>query len=171
VVITTKKGSRESKLKISYDGSFAYTGKPDYDYQHKMGNALFLKNVQEMFDQYSTVYPYETVKNSVSGLVNGFNPLVLPHERIMYRYQNNEIGAAERDQALAQLMVSDGRKDYEKYFMSNKLMTRHTLSFSGGSDKQNFYLSLGYVGDQGISKDWQDRVRSMPDRNTLWLLG
>ena len=30
VVITTKKGSRESKLKISYDGSFAYTGKPDY---------------------------------------------------------------------------------------------------------------------------------------------
>lgn len=158
VVITTKKGSRESKLKISYDGSFAYTGKPDYDYQHKMGNALFLKNVQEMFDQYSTVYPYETVKNSVSGLVNGFNPLVLPHERIMYRYQNNEIGAAERDQALAQLMVSDGRKDYEKYFMSNKLMTRHTLSFSGGSDKQNFYLSLGYVGDQGISKDWQDRV-------------
>ena len=43
VVITTKKGSRESKLKISYDGSFAYTGKPDYDYQHKMGNALFLK--------------------------------------------------------------------------------------------------------------------------------
>ena len=45
MVITTKKGTKASRLKISYDGSFAYTGKPDYGYQRKMSTAMFLKNV------------------------------------------------------------------------------------------------------------------------------
>lgn len=157
MVITTKKGTKASRLKISYDGSFAYTGKPDYGYQRKMSTAMFLKNAQEMFDQYSSVYSYEDVKNSVVGLTT-YNPVVYPHERLMYQCLNKEISATERDQAFARLIASNGRKAYEKNFMSNKLMIRHSISFSGGSERQNFYLSLGYVGDQGISKDWQDRI-------------
>ena len=157
MVITTKKGAKASRLQISYDGSFAYTGKPDYGYQRKMSTAMFLKNAQEMFDQYSSVYSYENVKSSVVGLTT-FNPVIYPHERLMYQYLNNEISESERDQAFARLIASNGRKKYEKYFMSNKLMTRHSISFTGGSERQNFYFSLGYVGDQGISKDWQDRI-------------
>ena len=88
---------------------------------------MFLKNAQEMFDQYSSVYSYENVKSSVVGLTT-FNPVIYPHERLMYQYLNNEISETERDQAFARLIASNGRKKYEKYFMSNKLMTRHSVS-------------------------------------------
>lgn len=157
VVITTKSGTRGSRLSLSYDGSFAFTGKPDYDYQHKMSNAMFLKNAQEMFDQYSDTFTYDKVQTSVAGLVTN-NPVIMPHERIMYRYKNGELSAAERDAAFSALLAADGRKDYEHHFMSDKLMTRHTISLSGGSDRQDFYLSLGYVGKQGTARDWGNAV-------------
>ena len=157
VVITTKGGSRKQDLRIAYDGSFTWMGKPDYDYLDRMDGETFLRNAQEMFDQYAPLYPYADVQTSLVGIPSRNNPVVFPHERLMYQALNCEISEAERDAALQQLMRQNGRKDYENHFLSNKLMTRHNVSFSGGMDKMSYYLSLGYVGDQGTEKDWANR--------------
>lgn len=172
VVITTKKGSNSGKLRVSYNGSFAYTGKPDYSYMNKMDNEMFMRNAQEMFDQYASVYPYSQAQTGTNGLSIHNNPVIMPHERLMYQCFNGEITTAERDAALQQLMRQNGRKDYEKHFMSDKFMTRHTISLSGGNDKSTYYLSLGYVGNQGIAKDKDNRftVNAKEDFNlTKWL--
>lgn len=159
VVITTKKGKKSDKVQISYNGSFTYTGKPDYSYQQKMDGEMFMRNAQEMFEQYKNTYTYDRAQTEKAGLNGNINtnPIVMPHERILYRYANGEISASERDTSLAQLISQDGRKDYEKYFVSDKLSTRHSISFSSGNQKASYYLSLGYVGNQGDVKDWSDR--------------
>lgn len=159
VVIVTKKGKKTDKLQISYNGSFTYTGKPDYSYQKMMSGETFMKNAQEMFDQYKDSYTYTRVKTEMAGLNgNGFsNPIIMPHERILYRYANGEISSSEKDNELAKLISQDGRKDYEKYFVSDRLSTRHSISLSNGNQKASYYLSLGYVGNQGSAKDKSNR--------------
>ncbi len=159
VVITTKNGKKSDKVRISYNGSYTHFGKPDYSYQKMMDGDLFMKNAQEMFDQYKDTYTYEQVKTGSASLVGNNNQyaVVMPHERIMYQYANGEISQAQRDAALQYLIAQNGRKDYEDHFMSNKMMTRHSLSLSSGTDKASHYISLGYVGDKGTEKNWSDR--------------
>ena len=157
VVITTKKGKKSDKIHVTYNGSFTYTGKPDYSYQKMMDGETFMRNAQEMFDQYKDTYAYEQVQTGTVGLNKNVYPIIVPHEHVMYQYAVGEINQSQRDAALQQLISQDGRKDYEENFMSNQLMTRHSLSLSSGTDKASHYLSLGYVGNQGTAKDWSDR--------------
>ena len=91
VVITTKGGSRKQDLRIAYDGSFTWMGKPDYDYLDRMDGETFLRNAQEMFDQYAPLYPYADVQTSLVGIPSRNNPVVFPHERLMYHGLNCEL--------------------------------------------------------------------------------
>lgn len=163
IVITTKKGSNNSRVKVSYSGSITTYGMPDYDYYNYMDGATFMKNAQEMFDAYSDVFSYNTVKMSTSGTsanacYHSQTPVIWPHERLMYQYKNGEITKEQRDAGLAQLLTNDGRAQFEDTFMSNKYFTQHNVNVSGGNDKTKYYLSLGYKGDQGSYKDWSNRI-------------
>lgn len=176
VVITTTKGTRNQKLKVSYDGSFTWIGMPDYDYLDLMDGKTFMKNALEMFEEYSRQYDYNTVKTTAQGISSGstytYNPIVFPHEIAMYRYLNQEITLKQRDAELARLIALDGRKSYEDNFMSNKLFTKHSLNFQGGGDKHTYYISLGYLGEQGNYQEWNDRfsINSRQDLQlTPWL--
>lgn len=157
IVITTKKGNRSEKISVSYNGSFTYTGKPDYSYQKMMSSEMFMDNAQEMFDQYSSVYTYDNVKTGVGGLSTNVNPVIMPHERLMFQYAIGEITAEQKAVGLKALINQNGRKSYEDNFMSDKFMIRHSVSLSGGSKKSDYYLSLSYVADQGINKDWSNK--------------
>ncbi|MDR0296112.1 MAG: carboxypeptidase-like regulatory domain-containing protein, partial [Prevotellaceae bacterium] len=157
VVISTKKGQRNQALKITYDGSFSFIGKPDYGYQNKMSGEMFMKNAIELFDAYSQVWDYNRVKTSNQGLGSGL-PIVFPHEVPLYRHAAGEISATERDAALAQLIAQNGRHSFEDNFMSNKLFTQHSLIFNGGGEKHTYYVSVNYRGDQGSYKDWSNRI-------------
>lgn len=172
VVISTKKGTDNGKINVSYKGSFSYSGMPDYEYLNKMDNELFLKNASEMFDIYSKDYSYNNVKTSINGLTTHSNPVIMPHERIMYRYLNGEITESDKQNQLAALALQNGRDDYEEYFMSNKHSTRHSIAMSGGSKKASYYLSLGYTGNNGYNKD-NSKLFSFNTKNiinfTKWL--
>ena len=164
IVIKTKVGARNSKVHVSYNGSYTFTGKPDYGYLKMMDNETFMKNAKEVFDIYSEdfSYTYDMVSQYSGVTSHGFtyldNPIVFPHERLMYQLKDGRISQSEYDAGIKQLLSQDGRKSYEDNMMSDKMMTRHNISLSGGSAKQAFYLSLGYVGDQGISKDKTNRI-------------
>jgi TonB-dependent SusC/RagA subfamily outer membrane receptor len=163
IVITTKKGNNNSRVKVSYNGSITSFGYPDYDYYDYMDGETFMKNAQEMFDVYSDTFPYETVKMSTSGAsatgcYHSQTPVIWPHERLMYQYKNGDITKEQRDAGLAQLIANDGRAQFEDAFMSNTFFTQHNVNVSGGNEKSRYYLSLGYKGDQGSYKDWNNRI-------------
>lgn len=156
IVITTKKGEK-GRMKVTYNGSFTYTGKPDYDYMNLMDSGSFLRNAEEMFDSYSQIYDYNSVTTTIAGLSNAYNPIILPHERILYMAKAGEISSDEKLRALNALSGRNGRKDYEKYFVSDKWMTRHSVSLNGATDRASYYMSVGYVGMQGTEKDYDNK--------------
>lgn len=166
VVISTKRGAQNQKVKVSYSGSYTWYSKPDYDYYHYMDGATFLRNAQEMFDEYSEVYSYDRVQNSVASeagathdlCYNSYVPVVYPHEVPMYEYKEGLISLGERDARLAALAGMDGRGQYEDYFMSDKWYTQHNVSLRGGSDKHTYFLSLTYKGDRETNKDWENKI-------------
>lgn len=158
VVITTKTGSGSKKLTISYNGSFTYKGKPIYSYQDQMTSADFIKTATEIFDP--NTYSWDEINKSAYGIAGGTYATVFPHELPLYQYYLGQISLAERDAALSKLAAQDGRTDYEKYFMSNAFLTNHSLSFSGSSDRNSYYVSLEYQGNQGIEKDHTNEYKA-----------
>lgn len=156
IVMTTKTGTTSGKLTVSYNGSFTFKGRPDYSYQDMMTAAEFINAASEVFDPYT--YPYEDVSTSTWGISANF-PVVYPHEIPMYRYFSGEISYADREAALNALASRDGRKSYEKYMMSNAFLTSHSVSFSGGNDRNSYYASLEYQGEQGSYKDMTDEYK------------
>jgi TonB-linked SusC/RagA family outer membrane protein len=164
IVISTKRGENNQKVKVSYNGSYTFYGIPDYGYYNYMDGATFMKNAQEMFDEYSNTYTYNMVQSSANSgashnlCYNGYSPVIWPHEVPMYQYKEGIISQSQRDAQLNKLIGQKGRKQYEDYFMSNKMFTQHNVSLCGGSAKHTYFISLTYKGDQGTSKDWTNKV-------------
>jgi len=170
VVISTKHGTNDRKLKISYDGSVTYKGKPDYSYNDLMSSDMFIKNIKEIFDP--DTYSWNSVTSTVDGLTGYYNPVVFPHEQPFYDFLNGTISQSERDAELSKLASQDYRSQYEKYFMSNAYFTNHAVSFSGGGNHYTYYGSLSYKGNKGINKDMSNKyalnLRQVFDM-TKWL--
>lgn len=157
IVVTTKTGSSSKKLSIAYNGGFTFKGKPDYSYQDLMSSKEFIAAVSAAFDPQT--YKWEDINKSTYGLSRGEYRVVLPHETALYKYFRGEISLAQRDEILNELASRDGRKEYEKYFMSNSFLNTHSLSFSGGNEKTSFYASLEYQRDKGAYRDYTDDYR------------
>ena len=155
IVVTTRKG-KAGDLRISYNGSFTYKGKPDWSYMDRMTSEQFIKTAVEVFDPQT--YRWSDVQNNTYGTGNNYK-VIWPHEEPLYRYYLGEISLDERDAVLQALGEVNGRKEYEKYFMSNAYLMNHSLSFSGGSEKNSFYVSLENQRTQGTGRDTEDEYR------------
>ena len=155
IVVTTRKG-KAGDLKICYNGSFTFKGKPDYSYMDMMTSEEFIQTAIEVFDPQT--YKWSDVQNNTYGTGNDYR-IILPHEYPLYQYYLGEISIDQRDAALSALAGTNGRKEYEKYFMSNAYLMNHSVSFSGGSEKSNFYVSLENQRTQGTGKDIEDEYR------------
>ncbi len=156
MVITTKTGTDNGRLSISYNGSYTFKGKPSYSYQDMMTSADFIRTATEVFDP--DTYTWADINRTTFGSSSNF-PVVHPHEDALYRYFMGEISTAEKDAILSRLSGSDGRKEYEKYFMSNSFLTNHSLSLSGGNGRNSYYASLEYQREQGTSQDLSDEYK------------
>ena len=155
IVVTTRKGSA-GDLRINYNGSFTFKGKPDWKYLDLMTSEQFINTAVEVFDPQT--YKWSDVQNNTYGIGNDYR-VVYPHEDALYRYYLGEITMDERDARLNALRAVNGRKEYEKYFMSNAFLMNHSVSFSGGTEKNSFYVSIENQRDRGTNKDTSDEYR------------
>ena len=156
IVVTTKKGNGSGGLRINYNGSFTYKGKPDWSYMDRMTSEQFIQTAIEVFDPQT--YKWSVINESTYGTGAPYK-VVYPHEYPLYRYYMGEISLAERDEMLSELTSVDGRKQYEKYFMSNAFLMNHSLSFSGGAEKNSFYVSFEAQTEQGSYRNKQNEYR------------
>jgi TonB-linked SusC/RagA family outer membrane protein len=134
ILITTRKGSK-GKLKVSYDGYFGFGQKTGF---YEMLNAREYVDFKNM-----------AVKNRYgTDLVSG-----LPSAT----FRKSEYG----DKAF-NLMTKPGGgyydSDWSKSAFRNGMTHSHTLSFSGGNDLVQYYISANYMDKEGIVKgDKYDR--------------
>lgn len=150
IVVTTKKGMRGRKIEVNYDGTFTHNGTPNHDYLKYMSSEMFIKNIKEIFDP--NYYTWNTVTTTTNGLVVWPQPVVFPHEQILYDHNRGLISEQEMNQRLNTLASQNNRGQIEKYLMSSNFRTNHSLSVSGGGEKYSFYGSALYSFDQNNTR-------------------
>lgn len=134
VVITTKRGTTDSKVDISYNYSCQFQGKPDFDYLDNM-------NAKEYVDFYANnVYdPNYNYGNQINNFTN-----INQVERILYEEQMGNYTSEEAYVLLNRLRGSDNQNQIEDYLYRTKVVNTHNINIKGGNENNQYYYSLSY---------------------------
>lgn len=150
IVITTKKGSNNEKLRLQYDGFVNFQGKPDFDYMPVLNSRQFIQAYQEVFalqdagnpKPYAVEYPW----NNITAYTGIANTGVAPHEVILYNQYRGIITPAQAQASLDSLASLNNVDQIKDLWYRNAVLTNHSLSLSGGGKVHSFYGSLAYTG-------------------------
>ncbi len=142
IVITTKHGRLDQKLKVNYDGFISFRGKPDLNYFPVLNSRQFIQAAKDVFDPIT--YPY----NSAAAYTNLGSSGMPPHESILYRQYRGFISDARAASMLDSLASINNVGQIRDLWYRNSVLMHHTISLSGGGDKYSFYGSMAYTDDQ-----------------------
>lgn len=148
VVITTKKG-KGRKISISFDTKVGVNSRavPEYDIITNPGE-FYEAYYERLKLDYRHITPTATDADAsayaIANLITGDRGLVYN----IYNVANDQIidPATGKIRAGARLLYSD---DWQRAIFKNRIRQEHSLSVSGGSEKLDAYLSLGYLNDMG----------------------
>lgn len=143
VVISTKKGKAQ-QLRISYSGNVKISSAPDFDDLHRVNSEQLLDYDRAAFlggYYFPGYFGYSTNGYSLSQeIINKY----IPASGDMNDLTSEQL--ANLDKEFSVLGKNYNRKQIEKYLLRNALQQHHMLSFSGGNDKVNYFLSGSFVG-------------------------
>ncbi len=151
VLITTKKGKKGAG-EITYDGYYGIQNASHY---------TELMNPLQYINYYQEAYAWERVNNSRTDAVTEVtDPAAIDNSftKFPYIYENGRVyklgwegvtGLKTASNASSRTDMGVGTNWMEE-LISPAPITNHNLSFSGGSETGNYYLSGGYFNQQGI---------------------
>ncbi|WP_442591234.1 SusC/RagA family TonB-linked outer membrane protein [Pedobacter sp. AW31-3R] len=140
IVITTKKGKAGGKLKIDYDGYYAFQGRPNLDYVQRLNSQQFIAVNRELFPQYLEF------NQNYAAVTQNFGSL--PHLQIQYDRARNLISQSQADFKLDSLANLSNTSQIADLFVRDAASLNQTLSISGGGDVHTFYGSFNHIGTQ-----------------------
>lgn len=165
VIITTKKGGRNQKNTITYQGEYTVRSIPDYsDYdflnsQETMGIYKELENKGFLNLSRNTQGRYGGVYNIMYRSIDNYDPSIGG-----YAVENTPEG---RNRFLQQYEMAN--TDWFKTLFRGSPTQNHTLSFSGGGENSAQYASIGFYTDPGWTiADKTDRFTANL-RNTYYI--
>ncbi|WP_049815449.1 SusC/RagA family TonB-linked outer membrane protein [Niastella koreensis] len=160
IVITTKKGKYGQPLKLSVNSNITIGQKPDLYAKPILNSSDFIDVEHSLFD--SGFYFNQEA--------NLLRPILSPVVEILIQERDKKITHDEAEQQLNVLRGQDTRKDLEKYFYRTSANQQYSVSASGGSANNNYYLSLGY--DKNLSnlvRNGYDRLTITANNSFSWL--
>jgi TonB-dependent starch-binding outer membrane protein SusC len=135
VVITTKKGQLNQKLKVSINANFAVISRPDLFYT---GNYITAPGYTEaerfLFDK---GFYNANLLNTTSF------PAITPAVEILDKKRRGIINSAMADSLINALAVNDVRNDYARYIYRPAVNRQYAASINGGSQTNTYSLSVG----------------------------
>lgn len=144
IVITTKRGKYNQPITVSLNANVNIGQSPDLYYGNMISTKDFIGMEQFLFD-----------KGKYNGVITEGTTALSPAVELMLKARNATITIAQRDEQLAALAGHDLRDDLNKYFNRNSVNQQYALNLSGGSEKQQYYVSGGWdknlantVGDE-----------------------
>lgn len=138
IVVTTKKGTNNTGIKINYDGFVKFGGRPDLAYKNMLNSSQFIQAATETFSKKD--FPLTTVSRPFT---NGVAPIA-PHEVILY----SDLSEAEKTAQLAVLAGQNNLDQIRELWYRNSALMNHTMSLSAGGEKYSFYGSGSYTNTQ-----------------------
>ena len=133
IVITTKKGSFNQKMKVRFSSTFISTAKPDIFSQPNMNPSDYIELEQFLYNK--------GYFNSASS--RAYNPLP-PAVDIFLERSKGMITSADSASEINALKQIDTRQQYSKYFYQQAFTQQYALNLSGGSENLAWLLSGTY---------------------------
>lgn len=134
IVITTKKGKKNSPLSVSFSGSVGFVQKPDLRYEQRISSADALDVEQFLFG-----------KGYYTSLINSSQkPALTPFVELLVLNAAGKLSDAELAAAKAGFGLHDVYDDFDRYVYKTGVNQQYALSLSGGSEKHSWLVSSGY---------------------------
>lgn len=140
IVISTKRGSYNQPFQVSATANLNFTEKPDLWYAPVLNSSDFIDG--EIF-----LYSKNFYNSALNNKTN--RPLVSPVVEILKRRDLGLISPDNATEQIDQLRKLELRDQLDKYVFQTALKQQYHVNMSGGSDKANYGLSIGY--DHGVN--------------------
>jgi TonB-linked SusC/RagA family outer membrane protein len=147
IMITTKKGKdKNGSINVRYTKGFSQRGMPEYE---KVGADQYYPLMWEMLRNNlaytgSTPQDLVTAGNNASATLGAnvrYNVYDVPFDQVV-----SPTGVMNPN---ANLLYSESDLDWEAPLMRQGSRDELNLNFSGASDKSDYFVSFGYLDDQG----------------------
>lgn len=160
IVITTKTGIYNQKVKININSNLTITNKPDLYAISQMSVSDYIDYEKFLFDQ-----GYYDAK-----LADNKNyPVMSPIVQILQKEKAGELSLEDASNAIDQLRNNDIRRDYLKYVFRKEMTQQYAVTVSGGSGSISYLTSFGYdkdlaslVGNDDRRITWRSQVKFTP---------
>lgn len=139
IVIKTKRGGYNRKMRLSFNSNMAVTDKVDLFYNKTMSVSDLIDAQVTYFEQQNRPLPNLSIthlwdqetRSPVAELVDA------------WKFKNT-ITEKEATEQLNALRQNDVRRDYDRYFLRRALTQSYSLALDAGSEKINYRLSAGF---------------------------
>jgi TonB-linked SusC/RagA family outer membrane protein len=133
IVITTKKGKFNQKLKISLGSNVIISQKPNLSALPEMSVSDYIDVEQFLFNQ-----------GYFDGTISQPYLPLTPAVKVFLARRNGIISASDSAQQINSLKSIDSKKQFEKYFYQNAVTQQHSINLSGGTDNLAWLVSGDY---------------------------
>lgn len=136
IVITTKKGRTNQRLRVQLISNITLINKPDLFYSPNYLNAPgFIEIEQLLFNQ---GFYNATINNTTNRLA------LTPVIDILAKRRSGEVTAEFAEQQLDNLRNIDVRYDFLKYVYQKSNRQQHAVNISGGGNNNAYFFSVGF---------------------------
>lgn len=133
IVITTKKGQFNQKLKLEFNSTVLVTQKPSLTALPEMSVADYIDVEQFLFNK-------GYFDNSISQQYKAISPAV----ELFLKSRNGQLSAADSATQINALKNIDSKQLYEKYFFQEAITQQYALNLRGGSNNLAWLVSGSY---------------------------
>lgn len=152
VLITTKNGVKD-RLSITLDSKIGYNyrGIPEYDilsspaeYYETLWAALYNQNLYSQ-NQSDALARSNASRKLINNVGDGYNIYNVADDQIVL--SNGKINPN------ATIKYNDAKtfNQWEKALFNSRIRKEHNLSLTKGTERNSFYFSFGYLGDEGYN--------------------
>ena len=133
IVITSKKGRFNQKLRVGFNSTLLVTEEPDLYYLPRISTTDYIDVEQYLYSQGFFL-------SSTSSDYQPITPLV----EILQKRKNGQISTADSASQIDALRKIDSRDELRKYFYSPAVSKQHSLNLTGGSGNITWLASASY---------------------------
>ncbi len=159
IVIATKKGQYNQRLRVGFNTNFTVVGKPDIYYTQPMTASDYIDVEQMLFAQGFYDSKIADTRNY---------PVLSPVVELLSKAKKGQISVDDANNEINKLRAYDVRRDFDKYVYRNGISQQYAVNMQGGTSKTGYFLSAGHDRNIDVLSAVYDRF-NLRSNNTFKL--
>lgn len=133
IVISTKKGGFNQKLKTEFNTTFSYAVNPGLSYRNELS-----------VDDYINLEQFLFGRGYFNGTINQRYTAITPAVQVMANRRSGLISAADSASQINALKQTDGKAQYAKWFMQPAITKQYAFNMRAGTAAMAWLIAAAY---------------------------